>query len=55
MFRNVICFAYVNATEYSQAIFTEEFTTVCKFDEDVNGAEEIRNSFTRYAADMLIE
>ena len=55
MFQNVICFAHVNATEYSQAVFTEEFTTVCKFDENVDGAEEIRNSFTRYAADMLIE
>ena len=55
MFQNVIHFSRVNASEYSQAVFTEEFTTVSKFNEDVEGAEEIRNSFTRYAADMLIE
>ena len=55
MFQNVIHFARVNATEYSQAAFTEEFTTVCKLNEDVDDAEEIRNKLTRYAADMLVE
>ena len=55
MFQNVIHFSHVNASEYSQAVFTEEFTTVSKFNEDVDGVEEIRNSFTRYAADMLVE
>jgi len=55
MFQNVIQFAHVNATEYSQAAFTEEFTTVSKFNEDIESAEEIRDKFTRYAADMLVE
>jgi len=42
MFQNVIQFAHVNATEYSQTAFTEEFTTVSKFNEDIESAEEIR-------------
>jgi len=33
----------------------EEFTMVSKFNEDVAAAEEMRNNFTHYAADMLVE
>ena len=55
MFQNVIQFAHVNATDYAQAAFTEEFTAVCKLNEDVDGAEVIRDKLTQCAADMLVE
>jgi len=47
MFQNVIYFSQVYASEYSQAVFTEEFTMVSKFNKDVAGVKEIRNNFNR--------
>ena len=55
MFKNVLNFTQVGASEYSQAAFTEEFTTVYTLGEELVCAEQIRNSCTCYAAIMLIE
>jgi len=42
-------------SEHSQAVITEEFTMVNKFNEDVPGVGEFRNSFSCYAADSLVK
>jgi len=55
MFQNVFNFMQISASEYSQATFTEEFTTVSTLGEEFASAGQIRNSCTHYAAEMLIE
>jgi len=55
MFQNIFNFMQISASEYSQATFIEEFTTVSTLGEEFVIVGQIRNSCTHYAAEMLIE
>lgn len=54
MFQNVLRFSEISASEYSHAVFQEEFTTCTFADKGLEGAQTIRSVCTQYAADTII-
>ena len=54
MFQNVLRFSNTSASEYSHAVFKEEFTTCIIADKGLEGAQDIRSVCTQYAADTMV-
>ena len=54
MFQNVLRFSNTSASEYSHAVFKEEFTTCMFADKGLEGAQDIRSVCTQYAADTMV-
>ena len=54
MFQNVLRFSNTSASEYSHAVFKEEFTTCIFADKGLEGAQDVRSVCTQYAADTMV-
>ena len=54
MFQNVLRFANTSASEYSHAVFKEEFTTCVFADKGLEGAQDVRSVCTQYASDIIL-
>ena len=54
MFQNVLRFSNTSASEYSHAVFKEEFTTCIFADKGIEGAQDVRSVCTQYASDTII-
>ena len=54
MFQNVLRFSNTSASEYSLAVFKEEFTTYIFADKRIEGAQDVRSVCTQYASDTII-
>ena len=51
MFQNVLRVSNTPASEYSHAVFKEEFTTCIFADEGIVGAQDVRSACTQYVSD----
>ena len=54
MFQSVLRFSATSDSEYSHAVFREEFTACTFDDKGLEGAQDIRSACTQYAADAII-